>query len=132
MSEFKYDIDKNYDHIIQEKGNVFIALRKIAWGSSTEHKLDLRKWYSSPSGAETISKGVSFSDDGANELVKVLAETGYGHTNEILRAIKNRDDFRSQLNIVLGKDDPEYDNTVIEEEVYYDPMKALFGEDEVA
>jgi len=131
MSEFKFDIDKNYDHIIEERGNAFIALRKIAWGNK-EHKLDLRKWYSSASGVETMSKGVSFSDEGAHELVKVLTETGYGHTDEILEAIKNRDDFRSKLNMVLGKEDPEYDNTIVEEEVYYDPMKALFGGDEVA
>ena len=127
MKEFKFNIDKSYDHIIQERGNSFIALRKIAWGENKEYKLDLRKWYSAASGVETMSKGVSFSDDGAHELVKVLTETGYGYTDDILEAIKNREDFRSKLNIVLGKDDLDYDNTVVEEDVYYDPMKTLFG-----
>jgi len=48
-------------------------------------------------------------------------------TDDILEAIKNREDFRSKLNIVLGKEDIDYDNTVIGEDVYYDPMKTLFG-----
>ena len=130
-TEFSYKIDEDFDFIIEEKANTFIALRKIAWGEGKESKLDLRKWYSSQNG-ETVGKGVSMSDEGANELVKVLLENNYGYTNEILAAIKDRDDFRIKLNAILGEDDPNYDKDVKDDEVYYDPMKALFEDEESA
>ena len=56
---FKYAIDKDFDHTIDEKGNTFIALRKIAWGDSENYKLDLRKYYTTEDG-ERMNKGVSF------------------------------------------------------------------------
>ncbi len=126
---FNFTINPDFDHIIEESNNTFIAARKISWGNR-EPKLDIRKWYSSADGSETMGKGISITDEGANELVKILAENGYGHTNEILEAIKDRDDFRSRLNKILGKDDPDYDETIKNDDVYYDPMKALFNDEE--
>ena len=45
MAEFSYELDKDFDYTIDEKGNSFIALRKIKWGNSSEFRLDLRKWF---------------------------------------------------------------------------------------
>lgn len=84
---FIYTTDPDFDYTIDEKGNTFIALRKIDWNNKGEYKLDLRKYYASESG-ETMSKGVSFlTEDGPHELTKVLVETGYGDDNELAEAI---------------------------------------------
>lgn len=102
MSEktpFEYEIDKNFDYTIDEKGNTFLALRKIKWSkNSDEYKLDLRKYYSRPNG-EMMSKGVSFlTDDGPSELINVLLKEGYGRPKEIADIIQNqRHDIMSGL-----------------------------------
>lgn len=127
--ELTYTKDSEFDFVIEENNNTFIALRKIGW-NGREPKLDLRKWYSSADGSEVMGKGISFTDTGANELVKVLVENKYGDTTEILDGVKNRDDFRSSLNKILDKDDPHYDENVKDEEVYYDPRTSLFGDEE--
>ena len=41
--EFSYEVDPNFDYVLEERANTFIALRKIKWGSQTEAKLDIRK-----------------------------------------------------------------------------------------
>lgn len=108
MSDFKYKIDPDYDYVVDEKGNTFVALRKIIWGDSDKAKLDLRKYYSREEG-ETMSKGVSFlTDDGPNELTKVLVETGYGKPKEIADAIlNNRPDIGAYIWAGV-ENNPEY------------------------
>lgn len=125
--DIKYTIDPDFDFIIEEKGNQFMALRKIAWSENAPKesmRLDLRKWYSNSNG-ETIGKGVSFStEEGPGELIKVLATNGYGDTKEILESIKDREDFRKSLNSILSPDDELYDSSIKSEE-FYDPKTML-------
>lgn len=104
QKEFTYSTDPDFDYTIDEKGNTFIALRKIDWRSNGNYKLDLRKYYASESG-ETMSKGVSFlTDDGPNELTKVLIETGYGDDNEIANTIiENRPGVLGRIYSALNK-----------------------------
>lgn len=125
-NEFRYTIDKNYNHIIEEKGNTFISLRKIDWNDSGNFRLDLRKYYTTDEG-ERMAKGVSLSDEGANELVNVLTSTGYGDTKEIIDNIKDRDNFFTALSQSIGKDNiPETDMEISIEEMY-DPRE-MFDE----
>lgn len=126
-----YEYQEGFDNIIDEKGNSFLALRKIRWGDAEEYKLDLRKYYNSANG-EVMGKGVGFlTDEGPHELVRTMTELGYGDTKEILTSIKDRDDFRSSLNKVLGGKDEFYDPEVKDdsEDQYYDPKLALLGSD---
>ena len=118
MAEFSYELDNDFDFTIDEKGNSFIALRKIRWGNSSEFRLDLRKWFNTATG-ETMSKGVSFiTEDGPHELVKVMVEQGYGHTKDIVEALKLRDDFdSSELPVIKEM-----------KENYYDPVESLFDD----
>lgn len=118
---FKYAIDKNFDHTIDEKGNTFIALRKIAWGDSENYKLDLRKYYTTEDG-ERMNKGVSFlTDEGPNELARVLIDTGYGNAMDIAESIKNnRPDIMELLASDLDKIKAE-SNTGD----FYDPRELL-------
>lgn len=121
-TEFKYAIDKSFDHTIDEKGNTFIALRKIAWGNSEEYKLDLRKYYATAEG-ETMSKGVSFlTEDGPNELVNVLLQEGYGEPMAIAETIKNsRPDIMELLAADIDKIKEEANSD------FYDPRELLEG-----
>lgn len=124
-NNFKYNIVDDYDKIFDDKGNTFLAMRKIQWGESDKTYLDLRKWYCNADGQETPGKGFSFlTEEGPHELARVLVENGYGHTDDIINSIKNREDFMTSLVECLNKE--ELDNLDIElPEVddgdYYDP-----------
>ena len=126
--DIQYTVDPKCDHIIEEKGNQFLALRLIAWGDSTNYKLDIRKYYSTADGGETVGKGVSFmTEEGPAELTKALLSDGYCDTIDVLNSIKDRDDFRSSLNAVLNnKNDEFYDNTAKDLKAdFYDPKELL-------
>lgn len=127
--EFEYTTDPDFDYTIDEKGNTFIALRKIDWGNKGDYKLDLRKYYASESG-ETMSKGLSFlTEDGPNELTKVLIETGYGNDYELANAIiEKRPGILSRINSAI-KDDPDLvdglDIEDLDDEEFYDPEELV-------
>lgn len=130
--EFIYTVDPEFDYTIDEKGNTFIALRKIDWGNKGEYKLDLRKYYASETG-ETMSKGISFlTDDGPDELAKVLLETGYGNDTEIAETLlENRKEVVAKIAKALNDPKNSYDlsteleNELDEEEDYYDPEELV-------
>ena len=130
MPDIKYNIVDNFDHTFDEKGNAFLALRKLTWGDSDNVKLDIRKWYTNSSGEETLGKGVSFlTDEGPHELVKVLIENDYGKTDEIIKGIKDREDFKPALVKALGKNSgllEEIDMDTTIDDDYYDPKEMLF------
>lgn len=93
-TDFSYEIDPNFDFTIDEKGNKYIALRKIKWGSSDEYKLDLRNYVSNEDG-ERMLKGCTFiSEETGHELANVLVREGYGHADDIVNDIvENRRDI---------------------------------------
>ena len=125
---FVYKVDDDFNHIFDEKGNTFLALRKVYWGDSTEPKLDLRKWYTTPNG-EKIGKGFGFlTEEGPGELARILLEKGYGETDQIIEAIKDRDNFKSSLIRVLGNETQELGIDLEEgdtSDIYYDPKEVL-------
>ena len=127
-SEFKYTVDPDFDYTIDEKGNTFIALRKIDWGNKDDFKLDIRKYYASETG-ETMSKGFSFlTEDGPHELTKVLLETGYGDPEEITNTIVyNRPDILRKMCKVISSDPSLSDMDLIndEDDDFYDPEELM-------
>lgn len=117
-----YTIHDDFDFIIEEKGNVFVALRKLTWGEKqSEPKYDIRKWYTSAD-KETAGKGVAVSEEGLNELTSILLSQGFGNTEEILEAIKGRDDFEKSYDKVIKG--VVFDND--EDNTFYDPKEVLF------
>ena len=113
----------NMDEIFDEKGNTFLAMRKIQWckpdaePDPDKAKLELRKWHMKSEG-ETPGKGFSFlTEEGPHELTDVLISNGYGHTKDILELLRDRDDFEESVKAIYGsdKDDDEY----------FDPREAL-------
>ena len=122
--EIVYNIVDEFDHTFDEKGNTFLAFRKLSWGDG-EPKYDLRKWYINKEGQETVGKGVSFlTEEGPHELARVLVSTGFGHTDELVSELVKRDDFKIALNRAVGKDDPLYDDSIKDDE-YFDPKELL-------
>lgn len=115
--EFSYEVQEGFDFIIEESGNNSINLRKISW-NSRPYKLDLRK-YSYKDGKESMLKGISISDEGANELTGVLIENGYGDTKRIIKALRTRDNFNEEML------EPDYVFEDDESEEFYDPKQLL-------
>lgn len=102
MAEFKYEVDETFDYLVEEKGNQAVFFRRVSWGGR-DSKPEIRKWYVDGT-SETPGKGVTFmTDDGPDELVKVMTEVGFGKTDEILENISKREDFGISVKKVLGK-----------------------------
>lgn len=134
MADFTYKIDEDFDYLVEEKGNQAVFFRRVSWGGR-DSKLEIRKWYVDGS-KETAGKGVTFmTEEGPDELVRIMTETGFGHTDEILENISKRDDFGISVKKVLGKGlneiIDEYDSIELEE--VYDPraldLSALDGDE---
>ena len=113
--DFSYQVNPDFDFIIEESGNNSINFRKISWNGRPE-KLDLRK-YAYKDGKEMMMKGISISDDGANELTSVLVEHGYGDTKRIISALKSREAFKDEML------DEDYTDDGSED--FYDPKQLL-------
>lgn len=126
-SSIKYKVFEGMDNIFDEKGSTFLAMRKIAWYSAgaeepgpEKAKWDLRKWQANESGQDIPNKGFTFlTEDGPNDLAKMLVHNGYGDTKEILQELKERKDFEEAVNHL-------YDNANDGDE-YFDARTALLG-----
>ena len=122
MAEFKFEVDKNFgDHVIEERDNLSIIMRKISWGNSGEYKVDIRKYIYTEEG-ERMNKGISLTDNGANELTKELVSCGYGDTKEIIKALSKREENLADLINQCNNESEDEDNG---SEEYYDPKELL-------
>ncbi len=94
--KFTYKVG-DIDEVVDSKGNSVILLRKIAWGENGKEKLELRRWFIDIN-EEKAFRGVSFlTDDGPNNLVNVLLDKGFGKTDEVLKVLSTRNDFKDAL-----------------------------------
>ena len=112
-SEFKYSF-RGVNRVVDEKNNQFIRLAQIAWAGEDEEvdpskiKLDIRKYTTDADGNERMLKGCSFlTEDGPHELTHALVEEGFGKTEKILGAIKNRSDFHEAVRACYGDKVPD-------------------------
>ena len=137
MANFVMNIDPNYNHILTEHGNTYVALRKIQWTDKSEYKLDLRKYVTASDGEEKAQKGCCFDDETAHELVKVLLQTGYGYTEDIIGAIKDRPDFNmgvaralepEQIELIREIKENNKDEIIDLDEEYYDIRSEFINE----
>lgn len=123
--EFVYTVDSDFDYTIDEKGNRYVALRKIDWGNKGEYKLDLRKYYASETG-EKMSSGVTMTDDAANELTKVLLEVGYGNDEELANTIiENRPELLGKICSEMSRRGITANDIEYKEEEFYDPEELI-------
>ena len=84
MAEFKFEVDKNFgDHVIEERDNLSIIMRKISWGNSSEYKVDIRKYLYTEEG-ERMNKGISLTDNG-KEVIKEIRKNNSKRLKRILK-----------------------------------------------
>lgn len=124
--EFKYSVDPNFDFVLEERANTYIALRKIKWGENSEPKIDIRKYVATEEG-ERMMKGCSMSDDGANELAKVLVQQGYGKDKDIFESII---DNRPEITSRFIREIKESSDSAIEEHLKKYPIVDVEEDDE--
>ena len=83
----KYEMKENgINEIISERGDMFLALREVRWSENKPFKLDLRHYKSDEEGDITL-KGVSFTDNDADEIVNALIKNGFGDNDQIAETI---------------------------------------------
>ena len=117
-NEFRYSI-RGLNRIIEEKGQQFLRLSRIAWNVSDDEevdeskiKLDIRKYRTDADGKEIMGKGVSFmTEEGPHELVHVMIEEGYGDTEKCISLLKERNDFKDAVNAAYGNKSETDDET---------------------
>ena len=117
--EFSMEIEEGFDFILEESGNNSTNLRKVSWNGRPS-KLDIRKW-SYQDGKERALRGVTLSDEGADELTGVLVEQGYGNTKRLVKAITNREEYDDVLKHLDDTEEEVDDGS----ESYYDPSELL-------
>lgn len=117
--EITMEIKEGFDFIIEESGNSSLNLRKVGW-NGREPKLDLRKW-SYQDGTERALKGVTMTDEGADELTGVLVEQGYGNTKRIIKALIAREEYKDVMEHLDDIEEEVNDGS----EEYYDPSELL-------
>lgn len=115
--EIKWKIG-DIDEVVDCKGNSVIMLRKVTWNEGKE-KLELRRWVVDINEEKPL-KGVAFlTDDGPNNLVNVMIEKGYGKTVEVLKVLKERDDFDEAMDELKNKPNAKKSSK------YLDPKEIL-------
>ena len=117
--DFTMEIQKGFDFILEESGNSSINLRKVSW-NGREPKIDIRRW-SYQDGTERALRGVTLTDEGANELTNVLVDEGYGDTKRLIKSIAERKDYNDIMEHI---NDPDVEIDDLTEE-YYDPSELL-------
>lgn len=103
------------NEIIEETTNQYTAIRRVQWMNENDKpdrsksKLEIRKWILNADGTERGNKGVTFKDEkSVDTLTNVLVKNNFGDTKEIIKGIKNRDDFKESVEHMYDdKDDSD-------------------------
>ena len=110
---FKYHVFRDYEIPFDEKGTTCGTVRLVQWlkngaePDQSKAKVEIRKVYTSGA-EEKTGKGYTFSTpEGPGELAVGLIKAGFGETKEILKAVRERDDFLEAVHTI--NDDPDGD-----------------------
>lgn len=104
-----YNLKTKNEFIFDEKGNTVLTLREESWNGN-DYKLFLRKCYVDKEGNLTPNKGFSLlTDQGANTLTEELVRRGYGDTNELVNALREREDINQEDLINVNTDEEYFD-----------------------
>lgn len=120
------------DAIFDERGSTFAALRLVQWCSEDDTpnrekaKYELRKWRVDASGEERADKGLTFlTEEGPHELVNVLLKNNFGKTKEVLKVLKDREDFKESVEHL-------YEGEDVGDGEFFDMRTALLTDNEVS
>lgn len=132
--EFKLLNDQRY--IIEEHQNQMRVLQNGMWGNKGDPidpdkcKFEVRTVYIGKDGNETMGKGCSFSEEGINELTRLLVENGKGNTKDILESVSKRPEFLTTLKHVLKNDNQDFDIDLSNVDDEYFDANTIFIEPE--
>lgn len=133
--EFKLVDDKRW--ILEETQNQMKVLQYGMWGDAADPidpdkcKYETRTVFTNKDGNEVMGKGCSFSDDGINELTRVLVSEGLGNTKDLLEGLSTRSDFLPSLKRIL-KDNPDASDINLDDvdDEYFAPSSLFILNDE--
>lgn len=133
--EFKLLNDQRF--IVEEHQNQMRVLQNGMWGPKGEPidpdkcKFEVRTVYIGKDGVEVMGKGCSFSEEGINELTRLLVENNKGNTKDLLEAMSDRPDFLTSIKQVLKNNpDSDIDLSNIDDE-YFDAKTIFMNPDDV-
>lgn len=102
------------DEIVDEKGSMYIALRKTAWYNEGKEptedkaKIEIRKWQveDGESATDSPRRGVTFlTEEGPHNLVEAMVKHGFGDTKKVLNQLKHREDFPDAVQHMYDNDE---------------------------
>lgn len=130
-SSMQYHIFEDFEIPFDEKGTTCGTVRLVQWVKSgaepdrEKAKIEIRKVYTSGA-EEKTGKGYTFSTpEGPSELVHGLISKGFGDTKEILRVVRQRDDFLEAAQTI------NEDNDGSDSGEMFDMRDLLLGGDEI-
>lgn len=110
-NSMQYHIFEDFDIPFDEKGTTCGTVRRVQWVKGDAQpdpekaKIEIRKIYTSGA-EEKTGKGYTFSTpEGPSELVHGLISKGFGNTKEILKLVRERDDFLEAANTINDDND---------------------------
>lgn len=110
-NSMQYHIFEDFDIPFDEKGTTCGTVRRVQWVKGDAQpdpekaKIEIRKIYTSGA-EEKTGKGYTFSTpEGPSELVHGLISKGFGNTKEILKIVRERDDFLEAANTINDDND---------------------------
>ena len=119
-NSMQYHIFKDYEIPFDEKGSTCGTVRLVQWVKDGDEpnidkaKLEIRKVYTSGA-EEKLGKGYTFSTpEGPGELVEGLIEAGYGNTKEVIRKLRQREDFAEAVNTINEDNDDGSDGDMFD------------------
>lgn len=120
FNQLSYHIFKDFEIPFDEKGSTVGTVRLVQWvkeGSEPDEskaKIEIRKVYTSGV-EEKMGKGYTFSTpEGPSELVSGLIDAGFGDTKNILRSLRQRDDFMEAATTINQDDDDNSDGEMFD------------------
>lgn len=120
FNQLSYHIFKDFEIPFDEKGSTVGTVRLVQWlkeGSEPDEskaKIEIRKVYTSGA-EEKMGKGYTFSTpEGPSELVSGLIDAGFGDTKNILRSLRQRDDFMEAATTINQDDDDNSDGEMFD------------------
>ena len=110
-NSMQYHIFEDFDIPFDEKGTTCGTVRRVQWVKGDAQpdpekaKIEIRKIYTSGA-EEKTGKGYTFSTpEGPSELVHGLISKGFANTKEILKMVRERDDFLEAANTINDDND---------------------------
>ena len=120
FSDLSYHVFKDLEIPFDEKGSTCGTVRLVQWVKDGDEpnidkaKLEIRKVYTSGA-EEKLGKGYTFSTpEGPGELVEGLIEAGYGNTKEVIRKLRQREDFAEAVNTINEDNDDGTDGDMFD------------------